>query len=61
MLNLRVDEDEELQSLPVEEELELYSWFGEEEQSGLGDESPSLEEEEEETENDEGANLFEQT
>jgi hypothetical protein len=49
MLNLRADEDEEL----AEEELELYSWFGEEDyQSGLGDESNSAEEEEEEDEDD---------
>jgi hypothetical protein len=47
MLNLRVDEDEDL----VEEELELYSWFGEEEyQSGIGYESNSMEDEEEEDE-----------
>ena len=44
---LRVDDDEEL----VEEELELYSWFGEEDYgSALGDESQSAEDEEEEDE-----------
>jgi hypothetical protein len=47
----RVDEDDEL----VEDEFELYSWFGEEDyHSGLGDESQSAEDEEEEDEDETG-------
>lgn len=55
MLNLRVDEDEEF----MEEELEVYSWFGdgEEYQSGLGYDSNSLEDEEEEDEEDHDGNF----
>lgn len=53
MLNLRVDEDEDIQ----EEELELYSWFGDDEYRSAGaDDTHSLEEEEEEDEEDADGN-----
>jgi len=53
MLNLWVDDDGDY----VEEELELYSWFGDEEfQSGIGYGSNSLEDEEEEDEEDHEGN-----
>lgn len=51
MLNLWVEEDDEI----AEEELELYSWFGDDEYRSTGhDDSNSLEEEEEEDEDDTG-------
>lgn len=49
MLNLRQQDDEEF----PDEDQEPYSWFGDEDnQSGLNDDSNSLEDEEEEDEDE---------